>query len=197
MTVVRTDAELPDLAAPAPRNQVLIGTVLAGVAAAMLVGGLLAVWVLLRARTIDAGERFPLKYDVPQGAANLMFVTIWLAVFFALFAWRMGLRDDRGNTGLGMAVVAVLGIAFINAQGFAWFTMEVPIAADYYGPLFYTVTGAMVAVVVGGLVYTVVALFSALTGRVSGSGALAGHLVYWLFAAVAYTAVWSVVYVAK
>ena len=47
---------LPAAPAPPPRRQVLVGTALAGVAAAMLVGGMLAVWMLQRERALDAGE---------------------------------------------------------------------------------------------------------------------------------------------
>ena len=41
---------LPAAPAPPPRRQVLVGTAIAGVATLMLIGGMLAVWILLRER---------------------------------------------------------------------------------------------------------------------------------------------------
>ena len=47
---------LPAAPAPPPRRQVFVGTALAGVATWMLIGGMLAIWILLRERALDAGE---------------------------------------------------------------------------------------------------------------------------------------------
>ena len=47
---------LPAAPAPPPRRQVFVGTALAGVATVMLIGGMLAVWVLQRERALDADE---------------------------------------------------------------------------------------------------------------------------------------------
>ena len=95
------------------------------------------------------------------------------------------------------AVVVLVAIAFINAQAFVWFDMEVPIDADYYGALFYAVTGTMTAVVVAGLVFTAIATFRALGGRLAETEVLSAHALFWYFAAAAYSAVWFVVYVTK
>lgn len=189
---------LPAAAPPAPRRQLLVGTALACVAGSTLVGGMLAVWVLLRERFLDGGgERFPVDYIITEVASNVMLMTLFALCLFAQWAVYSAKRDDRAHTGLALGVVAVLAIAFVNGQAFVWYTMAVPLAENYYGALFYAVTGTMTALVVAGIVYTAVAAVRALGGRLGQVEVLSAHALYWYFAAAAYTAVWFVVYVTK
>ncbi len=189
--------ELPPAPVAAPRRQLLVGTALACTAATMLMGGMLAIWVLLRERVVDSGGRFPADYVIPEVASNVMLMTIWALCIFAQWAVYSGSRGDRAHTGLALAVTALLAIAFINAQAFIYADMAVEIRTDYYGVLFYAVTGTMLAIVVAGLLYTTVAAFRALGGRLQEAEVLSAHALYWYFAAAAYSAVWFVVYVTK
>jgi cytochrome c oxidase subunit 3 len=175
----------------------LVATSLAAVAGSMLVGAMLAIWVLLRERVVGTGERFPVDYVITEVATNVMLMTLWALCLFAQWAVYAGRRGDRAHTGLALGVVGVLAIAFINAQAFVYSQMEVGIADDYYGALFYAVTGTMMAIVIAGLVYTSVAAFRALGGRLEETEVLSAHALYWYFAAAAYSAVWFVVYVTK
>ena len=188
---------LPPAAAPAPRQQLFIGTALAAVAGTMLIGGMLAIWVLLRERVVDLDGRFPSDYIIPEVTTNVMLMTIWGLCLFAQWAVYSGTRGDRAHTALALGVTAVMAIAFINAQAFVYVDMAVEIRADYYGALFYAVTGTMMAIVIAGLIYTTVAAFRALGGRLQETEILSAHALYWYFAAAAYSAVWFVVYVTK
>lgn len=189
---------LPAAAPPPPRRQLLVGTALACLAGSTLIGGMLAVWALLRERFLDGGgERFPVDYIITEVATNVMLMTLFALCLFAQWAVYAGKRGDRAHTGLALGIVGLLGIAFINGQAFVWHTMAVPIDADYYGALFYAVTGTMTALVIAGLVYTVVASFRALGGRLREVEVLSAHALYWYFVAAAYSAVWFLVYVTK
>jgi heme/copper-type cytochrome/quinol oxidase subunit 3 len=188
---------LPPAAPPAPRYPVFMGTALACVAGTMLVGGMLAVWALIRERHVELGERFPLDYIIHEVATNVMLITIWALCLFAQWAVYAGTRGDRAHTALALGVTGVLALAFINAQAFVWSQMGVEIADEYYGALFYAVTGTMTAIVVAGLVYTIVAAFQSLSGRLSNTEILTAHALFWYWAAAAYSAVWFVVYVTK
>lgn len=188
---------LPPAAAPAPRRQIFIATTLACVAITMLIGGMLAIWVLLRGRVVDTGGRFPVDYIIPEVATNVMLMTIWALCLFAQWAVYSGTRGDRVHAGLALGVSGLLAVAFINAQAFVYADMAVEIRAEYYGALFYAVTGTMMAVVIAGLVFTTVAAFRALGGRLQETEILSAHALYWYFAATAYSAVWFVVYVTK
>lgn len=197
MSVATGQLELPPAAAPAPRRQLFIATALACVAASTLIGGMLAVWVLLRERVVDTGGRFPVDYIIPEVASNVMLMTVWALCLFAQWAVYSGARGDRAHTALALAVTGLLAVAFINAQAFVYVDMAVEIRADYYGALFYAITGTMLALVVAGLVYTTVAAFRALGGRLRETEVLSSHALYWYFIAAAYSAVWFVVYVTK
>jgi len=188
---------LPPAAPPAPRRQVFVGTALACVAGTMLMGGMLAVWVLLRERVVDSGGRFPIDYIIPEVASNVMLMTVWALCIFAQWAVYSGTRGDRAHTALALGVTGLLAIAFINAQAFVYVDMGVAIRDDYYGALFYGVTGAMLTFVVAGLVFSAVAAFRALGGRLGDTEVLSAHALFWYFVAVAYSAVWFVVYVTK
>lgn len=197
MSTATGQLALPPAAAPAPRRQLFIGTALACVAATMLLGGMLAIWVLLRERVVDGGGRFPVDYIIPEVATNVMLMTVWALCLFAQWAVYSGTRGDRAHAALALAVSAILAIAFINAQAFVYADMGVVLDESYYGALFYGITGAMLALVVAGLVYSTVAAFRALGGRLGETEILSAHALYWYFIATAYTAVWFVVYVTK
>ncbi len=188
---------LPAAALPPPRRQLLVGTALACLAGSTLIGGMLAVWVLLRERVVDAGERFPVEYIITEVASNVMLMTIFALCLFAQWALYAGKRGDRAHAALALGVVAVMAVAFINAQAFVWHTMAVPVQENYYGALFYAMTGTMTALVIVGLVYTLVAAFRALGGGLRDTEILAAHALYWYVTAAAYAAVWFVVYVTK
>jgi cytochrome c oxidase subunit 3 len=188
---------LPPTAPPAPRRQLFIGTALACVAATMLIGGMLAIWVLLRERVVDDGGRFPVEYIIPEVASNVMLMTVWALCLFAQWAVYAGARGDRAHTALALGLTGLLALAFINAQAFVYVDMGVEINETYYGALFYGITGAMLALVVAGLVYSTVAAFRALGGRLGETEVLSAHALYWYFIAIAYSAVWFVVYVTK
>lgn len=189
--------ERPPVAVAAPRRQVLVGTALGCVAGTMLVGAMLAIWVLIRERVVESGARFPADYIIPEVTTNVMLMTMWALCLFAQWAVYSGSRGDRAHTALALGVTAILAVAFINAQAFVYVDMAVPLRDDGYGALFYALTGTMLAIVVAGIVYTMVAAFRALGGRLGESEVLSAHALYWYFAAAAYSAVWFVVYVTK
>jgi len=188
---------LPSGPAPAPRRQLLVGSALAGLAGTTLIGGMLAVWSLERQHVVNAGERFPLNYIIPEVATNVMLITLFGLCFFAQWAVYSARRQDRGHTGLALSVVAILALAFINGQAFVYSQMEVELAEGVYGSLFYALTGTMMAIVIVGLIFTVVAAFRTLGGRDWQSEIVSANALYWYFAAAAYSAVWFVVYVTK
>ena len=188
---------LPAAAAPAPRRQVFVATALAGVAGTMMIGGMLAIWVLLRDRVVSAGERFPDSYIIPEVPSNVMLITVWSLCLFAQWAVYSARRSDRSHTALALGVVFLMGLAYVNAQAFVYVDMGVVLADSAYGALFYAVTGTMAALVIAGLVYTVVAAFRSLGGRDREVELISAHAMYWYFIAAAYSAVWFVVYVTK
>ena len=90
---------LPAAPAPPPRRQVLVGTALAGVATVMLIGGMLAVWILQRERAIDAeGTWVPEGVTIPEVPANVMLIGVWALCVFAQWAVYAGPPRRQGRT---------------------------------------------------------------------------------------------------
>jgi heme/copper-type cytochrome/quinol oxidase subunit 3 len=190
---------LPAAPAPPPRRQIFVGTALAGAAAATLVGGMLAVWILQRERALDAGNSWvPDGVTIPEVPSNVMLISIWGLCVFAQWAAWSARRNDRVHTGLALGLVGVVGVAIINAQAFVYSQMGLPVADESgYGAMFYAVTGTMVALLVAGLVFTGVSAFRFLGGRVMDREIVAAHALFWYVLAAAFSAVWLIVYVTK
>ncbi|MGA1766239.1 MAG: cytochrome c oxidase subunit 3, partial [Ilumatobacteraceae bacterium] len=176
---------LPAGPAPAPRRQIFVGTTLAGVGIVMLIGGMSTLWLRVRDGVVSAGERFPVDYIIPEVATNVMLMTIGALCLFAQWAVYSARRGDRAHTGLALGVVLVMGIAFINAQAFVYSQMGMPLAETSYATLFYALTGTMTAIVIGGLVLTVVAAFRSLGGRDRDFEIVSAHALLWYFIAAA------------
>ncbi len=189
---------LPAAAPAPPRRQVLVGTALAGVATLMLIGGMLAVWSVMRARAVDAGEPWlPEGIVIPEVATTVMLIGLFALLVFAQWAVHAAHRDDRVNTALALGLVAFMAVAVINAQAFVYNQMEIPVAEGAYPGMFYAVTGTMTALFVIGVVFTAVTAFRVLGGRLTDHELVAAHALYWYILTTAFCAVWFVVYVTK
>ncbi len=189
---------LPAAPAPPPRRQVFVGTALAGVATAMLIGGMLAVWVLQRERSIDAaGTWVPEGITIPEVPVNVMLLGVWTLTVFAQWAVYASRRQDKAHTAIALGIVAVIVLAVINAQAFVYNQMEMPIAEGGYPGMFYAVTGTMTALLVIGLGFTAVTAFRYLGGRIDDREIVAAHALHWYVLATVFSAVWLIVYVTK
>ena len=189
---------LPAAPAPPPRRQIFVGTALGGLATIMLVGGMLAVWVLQRERALDADDIWvPSGVIIPEVPTNVMLIGVWTLLVFAQWAIYAARRGDKVHTGLALGIVAVFALAVINAQAFVWNQMEMPIAEGGYPGMFYAVTGTMTALFVIGLVFTGITAFRYLGGRTTDREIVAAHALYWYVLAFVYSAVWLIVYVTK
>jgi heme/copper-type cytochrome/quinol oxidase subunit 3 len=189
---------LPAGPAPPPRRQVLVGTALAGAAMIMLLGGMLAVWILQRERALDGGDSWiPEGVMIPEVPTNVMLIGVWALVVFAQWAVYAARRGDKLHTGLALGIVAVMTLALINAQAFVYNQMEMPAAESGYAGMFYAITGTMVALFIVGLGFCAVTAFRFLGGRTTDRELVAAHALYWYVLAAVFSAVWLIVFVTK
>jgi cytochrome c oxidase subunit 3 len=196
---------LPPASQPAPRRQTFVGTAVAGAAGLMLIGGMLATWLKFRA---DAPVResmkrgfikdwMPAKIVVPEVAANMILIGLFVICIMAQWAVYSAKRNDRTHTGLALGVTALLALASINAQIFIWTQMGVGARDGAFHSMFYAVTGTMTALLLSGLVYTAVSAFRYLGGRTKEVELVSAHALYWYFLTAAFSALWFVIYVQK
>jgi heme/copper-type cytochrome/quinol oxidase subunit 3 len=195
---------LPPAPAPAPRRQVLAGTAIAGAAATMLVGGQLAVWWRFReAAPLRQGgsglikDWMPKKVTVPMVPANIMLFTLVAVCLMAQYAAYAAKRGDRANTGLGLGIVTVMGLAALNAQVFIYTQMNVSITAGAFESLFYAITGTFVVLLLIALTFTITTAFRYLGGRTAEHEIVTSVTLFWYILTGIFCAVWFVVYVTK
>src|SRR4029079_12279522 len=137
---------LPPAAPPAPKRQLMIGTVLACAGGATWVGGMLALWLRFRDASLaePGGTWVPKKIKIPEVPSNIMLFTFIAVCVFAQWAVYSARRDDKRHTGLAIFLTGLMGLAVINAQAATWVQMELPISdgtGSAYGVMFYAITG--------------------------------------------------------
>ena len=194
-------------AGPARRTStVFVASALAAAGAAVLMGGMLAMWLQFRANapTRVAGDGVSLIKDwlkkdvaIPEVASNTMMFTFVIACVMAQWAAFSARRGDKSHTTLALAVTLFIGLAILNAQVALWMQIDLVLRNDAYETMFYTVTGTMFAIVASAILYSLVAMFRVLSGRTNDHDVLAGHALYWYAVTGIFITMWFVVYVQK
>jgi heme/copper-type cytochrome/quinol oxidase subunit 3 len=130
-------------------------------------------------------------------STNVMLIAFVPICLFAQWAVYSARRDDKPHTGVALGLVALLGLALINGQAFAYSQMGVAVSGGAYGSMFYAITGTFILLSIGGVAFSVACALRYLGGRTSEREIISAHALYWYFLAAVYTAVWFVVYVTK
>lgn len=188
------------------KYQVLVASAVAGSAAFMLMFGMLSIWMRFRdaspLRESTSGTKMihdwlPVDITIPEVATNTIMITLVMTCVIAQWAVYATRRSDSSHAYLALAIVAALGIAAINAQVAVYIQMGIGIGDGAYQTMFYAVTGTMLALLVSGVVFSLVALFRALAGRLSDRQVMSAHALYWYVLTTAFGAMWFIVYVQK
>ena len=112
---------LPPGPTPAPRRQTLVGMAFAAVGIIMLIGGMLAVWLLQRTEALDAGESWlPSGVVIPEVPSNIILIAFVGVCVFAQWALWSAKHNDRGHTVFALAATAVVALLIINAQAYIY-----------------------------------------------------------------------------
>ncbi|WP_040495919.1 cytochrome c oxidase subunit 3 [Ilumatobacter nonamiensis] len=184
--------------APAPRNQLTVASVFAAVAMIMLTGGMLGVWAVKRSAVVDAGESWlPSGVTVPEVPTNVILIAFPALCSFAQWAVWASKRNDKANTVFALGTSAFVALLIVNAQAFVWNQMGVVVADGEYGSMFYALTGTFMALMVVGLLLSLVSMFRYLAGRTRDREILIAHAIFWYAMTAVYTAIWFLVYVTK
>ena len=189
---------LPTGAPPAPRNQLIVGTAIALMMMGMLTGGLLAIWAVQRDRAIETDGRWlPSGVVIPEVPSNVMLIAFIGVCSFAQWAIWAANRQDRPNTVFALGCTAFVAILIINAQLFIYSQIDVGLAEGPWGSMFFAITGAFVAMMTCGVIFSIVAAFRFAGGRARDRELLTAHAIFWYSMSVIYAAIWLLVYVTK
>ena len=187
-------------------SSVFVASAFVAAALAALMGGMLAIWLDFRAKapTRVATDGVSLIKDwlkkdiaIPEVAANTMMITFVIVCVMAQWAVYAGRRGDKSHTTLALGVTMFTGLALLNVQVALWMQMDIVLRDDAYQTMFYAITGTMFAIIASAVVYSLVAMFRVLAGRIGDHDVLAGHALYWYATFAIFTALWFVVYVQK
>lgn len=197
---------LPAGPQPAPRRQLFVGTGLVAAAGTMLIGGMLSIWLRFRAAaplrdSSDGLKRIkdwlPADVKIPEVLTNVALITFVVVCLMAQWAAYSSRRQDSKHTTMALGMTLLLGVALLNSLVAIYPQFEVGLADGAYETLFYAITGTVVALVVGGIAFTLATLFKSSGGRSANTDLMNAHALYWYFLSAAYTAVWFVVFVQK
>lgn len=200
---------VPDDAPPGgsrPRV-LLVGTALAGGSIIMLFAGLIGLYLAVRHAVITG----PLVDDeppvwladgnpIPLTPANMAFATMLLSCVTMQWAVDAVRKNDRAHAYFALFLTIFFGGAVINATAFLYQQTGLPIAGPSpAGLLFYAVTGAHLALIVGALVFAALMTFRTLGGEYVGrdrEGIVAASVIWYLTTAI-FGVIWYAVYVTK
>lgn len=186
-------------ALPAPiqprRRELLFGTAFAtaGIVAVMatLVGYYLA------ARNAGGADWFSAN-TIPLTQPNMQALTLAMSAVTMQWAVYAIARDDRAHTYLALGLTLLLGAAFVNQTIFLYQQAAVLLESPE-GPLFYSVTGGSLAMVIAGMLFIVLMGLRALGGQFSSRqpDGIAAAAVFWYASCAVYAVVWVAVYIMK
>ena len=196
---------LPPAPAPAPRRQVFVGTAVGSAAAAMFMGGMLAVWWRFReASGLRQGANGmirdwkPKAVSIPEVPTNVMLFTMLMAIVMAQLGVWGAKRGDRQNTLLGVALTGVMGVAMVNAQAMVYAEMKMGISQHgSYSMMFYAVTGTFIVLTIIGMLFSLLTVFRVVGTKRADHEMVSAHALYWYVLAGIFAALWFVVYVTK
>jgi cytochrome c oxidase subunit III len=194
---------LPAAPAPARSRSLLAGAAFGSAAMLMFFGGLVAIYIKVRDNAGGSTATWlPKKVVVPEVVANTMLFIFLGAVVLAQWAVHAAKRGNRRDASLAMGLLALFGIALLNAQAYIYKAINVPVRSEEgsaFNTMFFTVTGAFFVAAIIGVVIALVCAFRAIGGRyrADDTEALSAAALYWYALAVAYCVVWFFVYVGK
>ena len=185
---------------PTRPRTLLVGSALAASSGAMAIFSMIAIYEARRSDVLNQGETWlPKGSQIPLPQPNMMFLTLLMScVTVAWAAWALR-RDDKQNAYVALGLSTLLAFAYVVQATYLFTLTKIPVAAPQgQGVLFWSISGAHLAMVLGGLAFFALMTFRALSGnfrRIPDGVTAAG--VYWYITVGVYSVVWYAVYITK
>lgn len=189
-----------------PRT-VIVGTMFASAAAAMMFMGLIGIYLVERADARAAGDEWFAAGSIEMGPPGFVLATLILSVFTIQWALQAIQANDRINTYVALAITALFGAAVFNQLWFiigdSGFTLAGSGAA---GPaaqqaqfFFFVLNGTFAVFLIVAVAFLFLTFIRALVGQYSPlqSDGIAAAAMFWNTVVAMWAIIWFVVYVTK
>ncbi len=189
-------------AAPVARPRlVMVGTALVVVGIAVFFAGLLGLYLTKRAELLGSGLGWlPEGVVIPLSQPDVMFFTMLMSSVTVQWVVDAIGRGDRRNAYLACGVTLMFGVAFINMEAYLDNILKLDVSiASPLPVLYYTITGAHLAMVVAAMFFLVLMAFRALGGQYTSrqhDGVSAAAL-FWHAMVAVYAILWYAIYITK
>ncbi len=189
-----------------PRT-VVVGSMFASAAAAMMFMGLIIIYLVERAGVRETGEEWFPSGSIEMGPPGFVFATLILSVFTIQWALQAIKADDRINAFVALALTLVFAAAVFNQLWFiigdTGFTLA---GSDAAGPsgqeaqfFFFVINGAFAVFLILAVAFVLLTFMRALAGQYSPlhSGGIAAAALFWNTVVAMWAITWFVVYITK
>lgn len=186
----------PELVRP---RTLVVGTLFATAASLMMFLGLIAVYVLRRAETLDRGQEWFEDGSIEMGPASFIFWTLILSVFTLQWAVTSMKNDDRSHAFWALGLTALFGAAVFNQL---WFILtETGFSVDGGEAQFFfvVINGTFAVFMIGAVAFVALTFVRALLGQFSSRQAdgIEAAALFWYGTVAMWSIAWYVLYVTK
>jgi heme/copper-type cytochrome/quinol oxidase subunit 3 len=191
-------------ALPAPILQrprmLVVGTAFASVSAAMVLVGMIGIYLMERAAVVGAGaDWLPEGSVLPLTQPNVMMGGLIMSSITVQWAVRAVRNDDRVNSYLALGLTLLFGIGYVNMLAYMWSKAGLDIDADLQSTLIYTITGTHMAMAIAAMVFVALMAFRALAGGYDARqyDGIAASALFWHVMVAMYFVIWLAIFVTK
>ena len=181
--------DAPPAAPVRPRSQLIAAALLAA-GSALAIFALLGLYLSARSTAIAGNAAWIPAGGLPLTGPNTALLTLLLSIPAMAWAQHSIRNDDRQSLWVALAIVLLLGGAFINAESFILTNLNLSAEADTAvgiskslpGLLIFTIIGAHIAMVGGAMVATLLTGFRTLGGQLSSRNrdGISAVALYWV-----------------
>ena len=193
-----TTARLPAPTLRRPRT-VLVGTLFASGAAAMIYFGLLALYISARAEARETGlEWFP-EGVIELGPSGWIFWTFWMSSFTVQWAVQAIQNQDRPNAYVALALTGLFGVAVLNQLWFIINDTGFALDASEAQFLFFVMNGSFITFLILAMAFLFLTALRAMFGQYSPrqNDGVPAAAMFWHTVAAMYWITWIAIYVTK
>lgn len=192
----------PALASPPMQRprMLVVGTAFAAVASAMVVVGMIGVYLVERSAVVSAGGTWlPDGVVLPLTQPNVMLFGLIMSSVAIQWAVSAVRNDDRVNSYLALGLTLLFGLGYINMMAYLWSKAGLDVNASLQATLIQSITATHVAMAAVAMVFVALMAFRALAGGYNSRqyDGIAAAAVFWHVMVAMYVLIWLAVYVTK